>query len=100
MLSAEGVRKRFLFAFGVWDFCLTSLKICPNSIHCKALMCVFAQKGASGAENFTGSPEGFPSGRWSYPRLLLSRKKSSKNWEKWEKIALVILKLRIIENRN
>ncbi len=101
VLSAEGVRKRFLFPSEVWDVRLTPppKKKCPNSIPCQALMCVFALKGASGAENFIGSPEGNPSGRWSCPRLLLNRKKSSKNWEKWEKIALVLLKLKTIENK-
>ena len=99
VLSAEGVRKRFLFPSGEWDVYIIPEKNCPNSIPCRALMCVFALKGASGAENFIGSPEGNPSGRWSCPRLLLNRKKSSKNWEKWEKIALVLLKLKTIENK-
>ncbi len=63
VLSAEGVRKRFLFPSEVWDVRLTPpLKKCLNSITCQALMCVFALKGASGAENFLGSPEGVPSG--------------------------------------
>ncbi len=79
VLSAEGVRKRFLFPSEVWDVRLTPLKKCLNSIPCQALMCVFAQKGASGAENFLGSPEGVPSGRLSCPRLLL-------NWRKSEKV--------------
>ena len=78
-LSAEGVRKRFLFPSGEWDVCLTPEKNCPNSISCKALLGVFALKSASGAENFLGSPEGVPSGRLSCPRLLL-------NWRKSEKV--------------
>lgn len=63
-------------------------------------MGVFAQKGASGAEIFSGSPEGIPSGRSSCHRLLLSRKKSAKNWEKWEEIALILLKLTLIKNKS
>lgn len=99
MLSAEWVRKRFLFPSGVWDVCLNPGRNCPNSNHCKALLGVFAQKGASGAELFRGVQRGNPSGQLSCPRLLLNRKKSSKNWEKWEIFALVILKLRTIENK-
>ena len=75
-LSAEGVRKRFLFPSGEWDVYIITEKNCPNSIPCRALSGVFAQKGA---ENFLGSPEGTPSGRLSCPRLLL-------NWRKSEKV--------------
>ena len=78
-LSAEGVRKRFLFPSGEWDVYIIPEKNCPNNIPCRALSGVFAQKGASGAENFLGSPEGTPSGRLSCPRLLL-------NWRKSEKV--------------
>jgi hypothetical protein len=63
---------------------------------------VFSQKGASGAENFSGSPDGVPSGRSSRHRLLLNREKSEKvgkNWEKWGIFALVLLHLRIIDNK-
>ena len=89
VLSAEGVRKRFLFPSEVWDVRLTPLKKCPNSIPCQALMCVFALKGASGAENFSGSSEGLP--LWSIvtswaiaqsEKAGKSRQKFGKNGEK------------------
>ncbi len=65
-------------------------------------MCVFALKGASGAENFLGvqrEPPLVGCHVLGCCSIGENRKKSSKNWEKWEIFALVILKLRTIENK-
>ena len=75
VLSAEGVRKRFLFPSEVWDVRLNPEKNCPNRRYGNALIGVFAIKGA---ELFWGVQRGIPSGQSSCPRLLLNRKKSSK----------------------
>ena len=99
VLSAEGVRKRFIFPSGEWDVYIIPEKNCPNNIPCRALSGVFAQKGA---ENFLGSPEGTPlvgCHVLACCSIGENRKKSSKNWEKWEIFALVFLKLRTIENK-
>jgi hypothetical protein len=85
VLSVQWVRQRFLFPSGVWDVCLTPEKNCPNSNYCKALICVFALIGASGAENFQGVQRGSPLvGRHvlGYYSIGKSRQKIGKNGKK------------------
>ena len=64
VLSAEGVRKRFIFPSGLWDVFLNTKKM-PNPIHCRALSGIFSLKDALGAELFRGVQRGFASGRLS-----------------------------------
>ena len=58
VLSAEGVRKRFIFPSGLWDVFLNTKKM-PNPIHCRALSGIFFLKDALGAELFRGVQRGF-----------------------------------------